>query len=101
MEAKPFSPVIAAHPRRTQVEWAKPSEAQRRQRRARRVMALLRLQSTLNAWLWPVRLVCLVVLLGVDGPLRWTAGAVLFVSIALDVVMWVWGRRRAVRLPRE
>jgi hypothetical protein len=64
-------------------------------------MVLLRLQSTLDFWNWPVRLVCLVVFFGIHGPIRWAVGAVLFVSIALDVVVWVWGRRRAVRLPRE
>jgi hypothetical protein len=57
-------------------------------------MTLTRLQRALNSWLWPVRLVGLVVLLGLHGPIRWLAGAFLFASIAVDAGVWSRDRHR-------
>jgi hypothetical protein len=55
-------------------------------------MILLRLRRALDYWMWPVRAVALIVLLGVHGPIRWFAGAALFASIAVDALVWVRGR---------
>jgi hypothetical protein len=58
---------------------------------------LLRLQTFLNWWIWPVRIVALVVLLGIHGPLRWAAAVVLGASAIVDLAVWLLERRQKAR----
>jgi hypothetical protein len=62
---------------------------------------LLRLQRLFNWWFWPVRAVALVVLLGIHGPLQWTAAAILGISALVDLVVSLleWRQRRAAEVP--
>jgi hypothetical protein len=56
--------------------------------------SLLRLQTLLNWWAWPVRVVALVVLLGIHGPVRWAAAGILGISAVVDLGVWFLERRQ-------